>query len=125
MPSVTDWISSIASLVGGLAGIGALIVAILSYLRSNRALAADRQTRGAVRSAVDAVDALGDPGHFDATLDAALRRRAAETHESVIGGGSTVSRGREAAREKREAYENALADARRKLGASPEATATD
>ncbi|MCR2811941.1 hypothetical protein NQ166_07175 [Microbacterium sp. zg.Y1090] len=59
MASVTDWISSIGSLVGALTGVGALIVAVLSYRRSSSALAADAQTRGAVTSTLDAVEALG------------------------------------------------------------------
>lgn len=66
MPSVTDWISSIGSLVGALTGIGALVVAVLSYRRSSRALAADARTRGAVASTVDAVEALSRAGGLDA-----------------------------------------------------------
>lgn len=117
MPSVTDWISSIGSLVGALTGVGALIIAALSYIKSNRALAADAQTRAAVGSTVEAVEALGGPGRFDAMLDAALKRRAdAETHEMVLEEGYVISRERAEGREKRDAYEAALQDARRELG---------
>lgn len=65
MPLITDWISSIASLVGGIAGIGALVVAVLSYVRSSRALATDQdvvQTASATLSAVEALaSSLPDP----------------------------------------------------------------
>ena len=116
MPLVTDWISSIGSLVGGLTGVGALIVAILSYRRSSRALAADARTRDAVGSTFQAVEALGQPGSFDALLDEALKRRSdAETHETIVEDGMLISRERPQGREKRDAYESALEDARRKL----------
>jgi len=59
VPTITDWISSIAAIVGGLAGVGALIVSFLSYRRSSRALAADARTRAAVASTFQAVEALG------------------------------------------------------------------
>ena len=117
MPSVTDWISSIGSLVGALTGVGALIVAVLSYRKSNRALAADAQTRGAVGSTLEAVEALGRAGQFDAMLDAALKRRAdAETHEVVVEEGFVISRERTEGRENRDAYLVALEKARRELG---------
>lgn len=116
MPSVTDWISSIGSLVGGLTGLGALIIAILSYVRSSRALAADAQTRGAVSSTLNAVETLGQTSSFDAMLDAALRRRAdAETHKMVTEDGMLVSRERPHGHEERDAYAAALEDARRRL----------
>ena len=117
MPSVTDWISSIGSLVGALTGVGALIVAWLSYRRSTRALAADAQTRNAVGATVDAVDALGRADQFDAMLDDALKRRSeAETNETVFQDGYLVSRERQGGREKKDAYEAALQRARRELG---------
>jgi hypothetical protein len=117
MPSVTDWISSIGSLVGALTGVGALIVAWLSYRRSTRALAADAQTRAAVSSTVEAVEAVGRAGKFDAMLDAALKRRAdAETHGLVVEEGLIISRGRPDGPEKQDRYEAALRDARRALG---------
>jgi hypothetical protein len=117
MPSVTDWISSIGSLVGALTGVGALVVAWLSYRKSNRALAADAQTRAAVSSTVEAVEAVGRAGRFDAMLDAALRRRAdAEAHELVVEDGFMISRERPDGKSNRDAYEAALRDARRGLG---------
>lgn len=58
MPLITDWISSIASLVGGVAGIGALVVAILSYLRSSRALATDQDVVQSASATLSAVEAL-------------------------------------------------------------------
>jgi hypothetical protein len=117
MPSVTDWISSIGSLVGALTGVGALIVAWLSYRRSTRALAADAQTRSAVGATVDAIDALGRAEQFDAMLDDALKRRSeAETHETLVQDGIVISRGRPGGREKKDAYEAALQKARRQLG---------
>ncbi|MFC8681242.1 hypothetical protein ACFT30_06925 [Microbacterium ureisolvens] len=117
MPSVTDWISSIGSLVGALTGVGALIVAVLSYRKSNRALAADARTRGAVGATVEAVDALGRAGKFDEMLDAALKRRAdAETHGLAVGGGSAIGRERPDGPDEKDAYEAALRDARRELG---------
>ncbi|MEV4686856.1 hypothetical protein [Microbacterium sp. LWH3-1.2] len=119
MPSVTDWISSIGSLVGALTGVGALIVAWLSYRKSHRALAADAETRAAVRSTVDAVEAVGRAGRFDAMLDAALRRRAdTEADEPAVEDGFIIGRGRPDGKGKRDAYEAALQDARRALGLS-------
>ncbi|WP_341995057.1 hypothetical protein MRBLWH7_002570 [Microbacterium sp. LWH7-1.2] len=119
MPSVTDWISSIGSLVGALTGVGALIVAWLSYRKSTRALAADAQTRAAVGSTIGAVEAVGRAGRFDAMLDAALRRRAdAEAHEPVVEDGFIIGRDRPDGEGKRDAYEAALQDARRALGSS-------
>ncbi|KAF2413483.1 hypothetical protein B1729_09285 [Microbacterium sp. B35-04] len=116
MPSVTDWISSIGSLVGALTGVGALIVAVLSYRKSNKALAADAQTRGAVGSTLEAIEALGQAGQFDAMLDAALERRAdAETHDVVAEGGYIIRRERPGGREERDAYLVALENARREL----------
>ncbi|NYF17844.1 hypothetical protein HDC37_002689 [Microbacterium sp. AK009] len=117
MPTVTDWISSIGSLIGSLTGIGALVVAVLSYRRSTRALAADAQTRGAVGATLEAVDALGRSDQFDAMLDDALRRRSdAETHETVVEDGYIVSRERPGGRVKKDAFEAALLKARRELG---------
>ncbi|WP_127476372.1 hypothetical protein [Microbacterium sulfonylureivorans] len=117
MPSVTDWISSIGSLVGALTGVGALIVAVLSYRKSNRALAADARTRDAVGSTLAAVEALGRAGQFDAMLDAALKRRSdAETHGVVVEEGYLISRERPEGGEKRDAYVIALERARRELG---------
>ena len=117
MPSVTDWISSIGSLVGALTGVGALIVAVLSYRKSNRALAADARTRGAVGSTLEAVEALGRAGHIEAMLDAALQRRAdAETHEGVVEDGYVINRERTEGREDSDAYLLALENARRELG---------
>ncbi|SDH10949.1 hypothetical protein [Microbacterium pygmaeum] len=84
MPSVTDWISSISSLVGGLTGAGALVVAILSYLRSSRALAADAQTRDAVGATLDAMQALGRTVRPHATLDAGREPDAQEAFESAV-----------------------------------------
>ncbi|MFF2633611.1 hypothetical protein ACFVR6_12090 [Microbacterium sp. NPDC058021] len=101
MPTVTDWISSIGSLVGGLTGIGALVVAVLSYRKSNRALAADAQTRGAVTSTVDAIEVLGRAGGFDT-----------EAGDE----GYAVRRERPRGREQKDAYEAALNSARRELG---------
>ncbi len=101
MPSVTDWISSIGSLVGALTGVGALIVAVLSYRKSNRALAADAQTRGAVTSTVDAIEALGRAGGFGAEPGA---------------DGYGIRPERPEAREQKDAYESALKAARRELG---------
>lgn len=119
MPTVTDWISSIGSLVGALTGVGALIVAWLSYRKSTRALAADARTRAAVSSTVEAVDAVGRAGRFDVMLDAALKRRAdAETPERTVEDGFIMGRDRPGGSEKRDAYEAALQDARRALGAS-------
>ncbi|WP_322411380.1 hypothetical protein [Microbacterium invictum] len=116
MPSVTDWISSIGSLVGALTGVGALIVAWLSYRRSTRALAAGAQTRSAVGATVDAVAALGRAEQFDAMLDDALKRRSeAETNETVFQE-YLVNRERQGGREKKDAYEAALQRARRELG---------
>ncbi|HWM16528.1 MAG TPA: hypothetical protein VNP97_08080 [Microbacterium sp.] len=66
MPTVTDWISSIAAVIGGLTGVGALIISFLSYRKAHRALAADAQTRVAVASTFQTVEALG-------AQDAALR----------------------------------------------------
>ncbi|MBD7957900.1 hypothetical protein H9651_09650 [Microbacterium sp. Sa4CUA7] len=100
MPSVTDWISSIGSLVGALTGVGALVVAVLSYRKSTRALAADAQTRGAVASTVDAVEALGLAGGFN----------------TRPGGPGYALRPEEPDREQAEAYEAALQAARRGLG---------
>jgi hypothetical protein len=117
MPSVTDWISSIGSLVGALTGVGALIVAVLSYRKSNKALAADAQTRGAVGSTLDAVEALGQAGQFDEMLDAALKRRdAADTHEIIPEDGHIIRRERPEGSEERDAYLVALEKARRELG---------
>ena len=116
MPSVTDWISSIGSLVGALTGVGALIVAVLSYRKSNKALAADAQTRGAVGSTLEAVEALGEAARFDAMLDAALTRRAdAETREVVAEEGYISGRERPGGRGERDAYVVALENARREL----------
>lgn len=116
MPSVTDWISSIGSLVGALTGVGALIVAVLSYRKSNKALAADAQTRGAVGSTLEAIEALGHEGHFDAMLDAAVKRRAdAETDEVGVEQGYIIGRERPGGREERAAYLVALENARREL----------
>lgn len=116
MPLVTDWISSIGSLVGALTGVGALIVAILSYRRSSRALASDARTRDAVGSTLQAVEALGQASSFDALLDDAMKRRSdAETHETIVEDGMLISRERSQGREKRDAYQSALEDARRKL----------
>lgn len=92
MPTVTDWISSIGSLVGALTGVGALIVAILSYRKSARALAADAQTRGAVGSTLDAMEALGPSG------------------ETFI-----LGRDRPYDQDKNDAFEAALTEARRGL----------
>lgn len=117
MPSVTDWISSIGSLVGALTGVGALIVAWLSYRRSTRALAADAQTRSAVGATVDAIDALGRAEQFDAMLDDALKRRSeAETHETIFEEGYLISRERPEGRQKKAVYEAALRRARSELG---------
>ena len=117
MPSVTDWISSIGSLVGALTGVGALIIAVLSYRKSNKALAADAQTRGAVGSTLEAVEALGQAGRFDAMLDAALKRRAdAETHDVAVEEGYLIRRERPEARDQTDAYSVALETARRELG---------
>jgi hypothetical protein len=117
MPSVTDWISSIGSLVGALTGVGALIVAVLSYRKSNRALAADAQTRGAVGSTLEAVEALGRAGQFDAMLDAALQRRAdAETHDVAVDEGYIIRRERPERGGEGDAYLVALENARRELG---------
>lgn len=115
-PSITDWLSSIGSFGGFIVALGALWVAVLSYRKSRKALEADGETRDVVGSTLDAVEAFGQAGTFDAVLDEALKRRAdAETHEHVWEGGYLISREREHGREKREAYEAALADARRKL----------
>ena len=103
MPSVTDWISSIGSLVGALTGVGALIVAVLSYRKSNRALAADAHTRGAVTSTVDAIEALERAGGFG-------------TQPGAEGYG--IRRERSESREHRDAYESALKAARRELGST-------
>jgi hypothetical protein len=117
MPSVTDWISSIGSLVGALTGVGALIVAVLSYRKSNKALAADAQTRGAVGLTLEAVEALGQAGQFDAMLDAALTRRAdAETHGVAVEGDYTIRSERPLGRDEGDAYLVALENARRELG---------
>ena len=103
--------------MGALTGVGALIVAVLSYRRSSRALAADAQTRGAASSTVDAVEALGRTGRFDAMLDAALKRRAdAETDGVAAEDGYLISRGRRDGRETPDVYEAALENARRELG---------
>lgn len=60
MPTVTDWISSVAAIIGSLTAVGALVVSLLSYRKANRALAADRATRSAIESAaVDGVVAAG------------------------------------------------------------------
>lgn len=119
-PSITDWLSSIGSFGGFLVALGALWVAFLSYQKSSRALKADGETRDAVGSTLDAVEAFGTAGTFDAVLDEALKRRAdAETHEHVWEDGYLVSREREHGQEKRDAYEKALAAARRKLGRFP------
>lgn len=116
MPTVTDWISSIGSLVGALTGVGALIVAVLSYLRSSKALAADAQTRGAVSSTVDAVEALGQSGRFDAMLDAALQRRT----DAETGGedGYLLNPEASVGPEQPDVYATALERARRELGLS-------
>lgn len=92
MPTVTDWISSIGSLIGALTGVGALIVAVLSYRKSTKALAADAQTRGAVGSTLDAVEALARPG------------------ENFI-----LGRDRPDDQEKRDVFQAALTEARRRL----------
>lgn len=118
-PSITDWLSSIGSFGGFIVALGALWVAFLSYRKSSRALKADGETRDAVGLTLDAVEAFGHTGAFDAVLDEALRRRAdAETHEQVWEGGYLISREREHGQEKHDAYETALAEARRKLDRS-------
>src|SRR3954447_2250526 len=71
-PYVTDWISSIASLVGGLAGIGALVVAILSYLKSSRALASEKDTLDSVGATLAAVEALGEVDRQTRTMRQAV-----------------------------------------------------
>lgn len=115
-PTITDWLSSIGSFGGFIVALGALWVAFLSYRKSSRALKADNETRDAVGSTLDAVEAFGQAGAFDAVLDEALRRRAdAETHEQVWENGYLINREREHGQAKREAYETALAEARRKL----------
>jgi hypothetical protein len=116
MPLVTDWISSIGSLVGGLTGVGALIVAILSYRRSSRALAADTRTRDALASTFHALEELGKPTRFDSLLgDALTRRSGADNHEPLVENGTLISRERSRGRDDRDAYQSALEDARRKL----------
>lgn len=119
-PSITDWLSSIGSFGGFVVALGALWVAFLSYRKSSRALKADDQTRDAVGLTLDAVEAFGRAGAFDAVLDEALKRRDdAKTHELVRENGYLTSHEREHGEEKREAYEAALAEARRKLDRFP------
>lgn len=119
-PSITDWLSSIGSFGGFIVALGALWVAFLSYRKSSRALKADGETRDAVGSTLDAVEAFSQAGAFDAVLDEALRRRAdAETHEHVWEDGYLTKREREHGQEKHDAYETALAEARRKLDRFP------
>lgn len=119
-PTITDWLSSIGSFGGFIVALGALGVALLSYRTSSRALKADSETRDAVGSTLDAVEAFGQSGTLDALLDAALKRRAdGERPEHHLETGYLVSRERENGQEKRDAYQTALADARNKLGLLP------
>ena len=118
MPSVTDWISSISSLVGGIAGIGALVVSVLSYLRANKALASDARTRDAVGSTLKAVDALGQTSPFDP--DTARHRHGAIDADETLINDPGFAREDAVAQEKREAYETAMEQARQKLHVADE-----
>lgn len=102
-PYVTDWISSIASLVGGLAGVGALIVAILSYLKSSRALAAEKDSLDSMSATIAAVEALGA---ISAT---------AGPHQSAAQSQASRVDGEDAFQEDRDQYEAALEKAQDKL----------
>ncbi|MCR2765032.1 hypothetical protein NQ152_16130 [Microbacterium sp. zg.B48] len=82
MPTVTDWISSIAALVGGLAGLGALIISFLSYRKAGRALSADARTRRALTSTFAAVQALGE---HNATVDQTVAAALRSTHGTDAG----------------------------------------
>ena len=117
MPSVTDWISSISALVGGLAGVGALIVAYLSYRKANRALAADAQTRTAVGSTFQAIEALGAQSDaVDQAVQAALQNRSdADPHPSAIDDGYVAGREKDEVQASREAYAQAAEETRRVL----------
>lgn len=118
MPSVTDWISSISSLVGGIAGIGALVVSVLSYRRANKALASDARTRDAVGSTLEAVEALGQTSPFDADTTR-HRHEAIDAYETLINDPG-FAREEAVAEEKREAYETAMEQARQKLRVADE-----
>lgn len=70
MPSVTDWISSVAAIVGSLAGVGALFVSLFSLRRAGQAVAADRATREAIQSAaVSGVAAAKSGASGEAVVD--------------------------------------------------------
>lgn len=102
MPLITDWISSIASLVGGLAGIGALVVAVLSYIRSTRALATDQDVVQSASATLSAVEALA--------------KSLPDSEPESLTTEPTVAAAEEAARrEGREGYASALREAREHL----------
>lgn len=103
-PYVTDWISSIASLVGGLAGVGALIVSFLSYRKSNQALASERDTLDSVSATLDAVEALG-----------ALDSEARAERQGVVVEDSESTERPHAGTTGKEGFEAALEDAQEKL----------
>ncbi|MCC2030893.1 hypothetical protein [Microbacterium allomyrinae] len=103
-PYVTDWISSIASLVGGLAGVGALIVSFLSYRKSNQALASEKDTLDSVSATLDAVEALG-------ALDSETRAE----RQGVAVDGAGITEKPHADTAGKEGFEAALEDAQEKL----------
>jgi ribosomal protein S27E len=103
-PNVTDWISSIASLVGGLAGVGALIVSFLSYRKSSRALASEKDTLDSVSATLDAVEALG-------ALDGETRAEG----QVATADGTKNTESNDADGTARESFKAALEDAQEKL----------
>lgn len=89
---------------GGLAGIGALVVSILSYLKSSRALASEKETLDSVGATLAAVEALG-----------ALENAARPDQQSAVPDDAHTSSGPGVEKAGRDDYEAALQEAQDKL----------